>query len=157
MEKEFEAQIKSTGMNRKLLLNDEWHNKYYWMSNFLFGFEKFAYFKSFVEHVFVDCDIDVNVNGDGRISKFEKVCIVAMQARRAFWRPYFSGMYGRTPKAITGYLQEWVSICAKIGHCISELPLEKTHNFFVEEMAKEYKTQYIRSDGTVNEYEKDVA
>jgi len=70
--------------------------------------------------------------------------MVAIVARRAFWRPYFSGIFGRSPKAITGYLKEWVPISAKIG-----LPLEKTHNFFVEEMAKEYKTPYILLDGTV--------
>ena len=156
VKEEFELQMRSTGMTRKSLLNNEWHKKYHWMSNFLFGFEKWEYFKAFVEHAFVDCDIDVSVTGDGRhISKFEKVCMVAMVARRAFRRPYFSGIYGRTPKAITRYLKEWVSISAKIGHCLSELPLEKTHNFFVEEMAKEYKTPYILSDGTVKDYEED--
>ena len=150
---QFEQLVSTTGMTRMSLLSDKWHEKNHWMTNHLFGFEQWKHFKAFVKRAFFQYKVDVNVKGNERlVSDFEQICMVAMLARRAFRRPTFSGIYGKSPTNITRYLKKWVPICGMIGHCISELPLEKTHNFYDEDMAKEFKVPYVYPDGTVKDY-----
>jgi hypothetical protein len=149
LRKEFEKQIRTTGLTRKSILSPEWHNKNPHMSNYLVGFEKWDHFKSFAKAVFA---VDVDITGESKIQPFEKVCMCAMMIRRAFRRPSLGGIYDRTPAAITGYLQEWIPIFGLVGWWLSELSFEKTHNFIDEETARELKTKYIYPDGTVVDF-----
>ena len=99
LREEFKRQIRTTGLNRMSIVSTEWHNKYHWMSNYLFGFEKWEYFKHFIHRVF---DVNVEITGDEKhIQPFEKICMCAMFVRRAHRRPTFSGIYGRAPSSIT--------------------------------------------------------
>lgn len=147
---EFEKQISTTGLTRQSLLSPEWHKKYPHMLNYLVGFEKWDHFKSFARAAF---DVDVDITGTKyNIQPFEKVCMCAMMIRRAYRRPTLGGIYGRTPAAITGYLKEWIPIFGQVGWYLSELSMEKTHNFFDEATARQLKTKYIYEDGTVVDF-----
>jgi hypothetical protein len=149
LQTEFDNEINMCGLTRRTLISDKWHEKNHHMSNYLFGFEKWEYFKVFVECAFC---VNVNVKGKGKIMPFEKVCMVAMMARRAYCCPSHGGIYNRTPSAITGYLKEWVPVFGRVGQYLSELSLEKTHNFIDEETAREWKVKYIYPDGTVVDF-----
>jgi hypothetical protein len=149
MQLEFEREINMSGLTRRSILSTDWHAKNDYMSNHLFGFEKWDHFKCFVKCAFGVC---VDVKGKGPIKPFEMICMCAMVARRAYRRPSLAGIYGRTPAAITKYLQKWMPEFGRVGRHLSELSMEKTHNFITEEQAKEWKTLFIYPDGTVVDF-----
>ena len=149
MKLEFEKDVSMSGLTRRSILSSNWHAKYDYMSNHLFGFEKWDHFKCFVQCAF---GVSVDVDGKGPIKPFEMICMCAMVARRAYRRPSLAGIYCRTPTSITAYLQKWMPVFGRVGQNLSELPMEKTHNFITEATAKEWKTLYIYPDGTVVDF-----
>ena len=149
MRLEFQKDICMSGLTRRSILSSDWHAKYDYMSNHLFGFEKWEYFKCFVRCTF---NVDVDVIGTDTIIPFEMICMCAMVVRRAYRRPSLAGIYNRSPSTITKYLKKWMPVFGLVGHNLSELPMEKTHNFITEATAKEWGTLYIYPDGTVVDF-----
>jgi hypothetical protein len=149
---EFEEKVRMTGLSRLSILNPKWHAKYPHMCNYLFGFEKWDHFKAFVEAAFFECNVDVNVSGKGFITPSEKICMCCMMGRRDYRRPTVGSIYGQDPSTISSYTNEWVPKLGRIGHFLSELSLEKTHNFFDEDTARRLKSKYIYPDGTIVDF-----
>lgn len=152
---DFECMAKTNGLNRKSLLSNEYHKKYYWMSSFLFGMDWDEH-KSFVEAAFHQHDVDINVTGEERrITNFEAINICTMLTRRGYCRGTLAGMYERTSLSSISYVtSKWMPILGKVGASMSHLSLELNHSFYSEEECKKYGLPYMGKDGNVIDYTK---
>jgi hypothetical protein len=153
LRQDFESMVKTNGLNRKSILNNEYHKTYYWMSHFLFG-RDWEEHKNFIEAAFHQHDVDVNVTGAEKyITNFEAINICCMLVRRGYCRGTIAGMYERTSlSTISNITTKWMPILGQVGASMSHLSLELNHSFYTEEQCKEYGLLYMKPDGNVIDY-----
>ncbi len=155
LREDFECMVKTNGLNRKSLLSNEYHKKYYWMSTFLFGMD-WEQHKNFVKAAFHQHDVDINANGDEKyITNFEAINICTMLTRRGYCRGTLAGMYERTSlSTISNVTTKWMPILGQVGASLSHLSLELNHSFYTEEECKDHGLLYMGTDGNVIDYRK---
>lgn len=154
---EFSHVMTTTGLTRRSILSAKWHEKWPNMARYLFGFATWESFKVFAKHGFINDNIDTNVTGEGRMTDFEKVCIVAMVVRRRYSRPTIAGIYDRSLASISSYMKDWFPKFRVLGSCLTDLSLEKNHNYVSEAFCKQHGLLFIKEDGETVDYSKSVA
>jgi len=138
------AQLVEGGLNRKALINDDYHKNKPWLSKYLYGRPWEAH-KAIGEACFGDIveGFTCDVNGEGEITPFEKYSIVCMAARKGIEQPAFAAIYDRSQPSISRYWKEWMPRLGKIGGFMSELSLEMNHNMVSIDDCKENSILYM--------------
>ena len=133
-----------SGLNRKSILSEKYHQDKPWVSKFFFGLpwgEHKARGRALFTRMVPGFTCDVS--GDGDIAEFEKYCICSMIAWQGLLNPTVAAVYGRTPQSISNYRREWMPRLGLAGAYLSELDMEMNHNFLPIDLCKEEKAGYI--------------
>ena len=139
------SELLLTGLNRRSLLSNEYHEKKPWLSKHFFGkpwgehkARGRAMFGRFVK------DFNVDVTGeDTDIAPFEKYCMCCMIAWRGFTQPTVGAIYDRHRSQISRYMKVWMPLLGEAGADCSELDLEMNHNWINVDTLKENSLPYM--------------
>ena len=135
------------GLNRKILLSNEYHNTKKWVSPHLFGlpWEEHKARGAAMFGETVD-NFNVNVTGDEKhITEFEQHCICCMVCWRGFFQKTIAAIYNRDRSSISRYMKKWMPLLGAAGANMSELDLVMNHNLYDVDYCKEKGLLYMEN------------
>lgn len=133
----------NSGMTRRTLLCDDWHEAHPYASPFLTGHNWKSY------KVLIDACFQVSILTPipEHISAFEKITMCIMWIRCGYEVIPIALIYGRSDSSVSNYLQEWMPQVGFIGQCLSELYLDLTHNYLSREDCEQFGIKYSTDEG----------
>lgn len=132
-----------SGLNRKSILSEKYHQNNPWVSKFFFGLpwgEHKARGRTLFTRMVPGFTCDVSGGGD--IDEFEKrlCCMIAWQG---LLNPTVTAVYGRVPSLSSNYRQEGMPRLGLAGAYLSEIDMEMNHNFLPVDLCKDEKARYM--------------
>ena len=120
-------QLCSSGLQRGLILNDEWHASNPLVCAHLFGFHSFQEFTVYCKCLFPDIQLHHGRQPSDTITEWEKCAMVKLRMRRGTTLQMIGAIWSRCRTAVGSYMTMWARRWEMVGSYLSELDLTQEY------------------------------
>ena len=120
-------QLYSSGLQRGLILSDEWHASNPSICAHLFGFHSFAEFTVYCKCLFPDIQLQHGRQPSDNITEWEKCAMVKLRMRRGTTLQMIASIWSRCRTTVGSYMTMWAPRWEMVGSYLSELDLTQEY------------------------------
>lgn len=117
----------SSGLQRRLILSDNWHASNPLICGHIFGFHSFEEFKVYCKCLFPEIILSYGNQQSDLITEWEKCAMVKLRMRRSTTLQMIGSIWSRNRNSVAAYMSEWAPRWEVVGSYLSELDLTQEY------------------------------